>query len=648
MTSYLLNGAGPETIGGDQVTNTATPVKTAQLVAGTDFSRPWTGDLSLSTDTVSASSAVVSATDTASSSPAAAAATASPSEADANYSSSGSTIKLTTPAIVGIVVGAVAIIAIIALILFLLARYKRAKDRQRLPKDSPDEKFDDSNPPTPKATGATTPTREAADNPFHDDKQDKNSALKRSISNPRRKQSDVTASFDFGGLVPTKKNYGKDGKPIIASVWDERDVGRPFSLSRIPSPSSTIAVVGDETPLDFVSKPKSNSPTKRGSGSSGGSGSSSDAMKADKTAPETQQHNIIKRKATPQERGLPNISSPISPFDDTNSLGDTPLRAAPVPMASTKSDSSIASTISSMTRKTRPAPIQVPPLRDAASRESIIIDKTVSPPSTLPPSIPTPPLPNLEFRKEWERIKRESSLSVESTDTDVLDEVAQENSEPTSATVVPAKTPLQPASENATNVPLPTRNVSTGKQIPRVTIAPLPKSPTNAGDILKQEKALLRVPSSTSPLSSSSSTSEGAGGLPPINKRTPSIVAATAKWAEKRKALNAVLAAQHNARAAKEKDPLPVDAVEKVQEARKSIASLAPSAELDDVPTKKREVEGRKNIPANTTESIGSPTLSVFKFYDPERESTFIPGEAVNLMRILGDEEDKENMPAVH
>lgn len=123
------------------------------------------------------------------------------------------------------------------------------------------------------------------------------------------------------------------------------------------------------------------------------------------------------------------------------------------------------------------------------------------------------------------------------------------------------------------------------------------------------------------------------------------MVAATAKWAEKRKALNAQLASQHNAREAR-KDPLPNNAVEKVQEARKSGSGLQPSPALDDNrdTPRKREVEGRRNVTGENTESVGSPTLSVFKCYDPERESTFVPGEAMNMIRAM-QQEDKENMP---
>ena len=57
---------------------------------------------------------------------------------------------------------------------------------------------------------------------------------------------------------------------------------------------------------------------------------------------------------------------------------------------------------------------------------------------------------------------------------------------------------------------------------------------------------------------------------------------------------------------------------------------------------RKREVEGRSCV-TGKTDSIGSPTLSVFKCYDPERESTFVPGEALNMMRAMEMEEDKEN-----
>lgn len=87
--------------------------------------------------------------------------------------------------------------------------------------------------------------------------------------------------------------------------------------------------------------------------------------------------------------------------------------------------------------------------------------------------------------------------------------------------------------------------------------------------------------------------------------------------------------------------------MEKVQEARKSAQGLAPAAVVEEgrvASPRKREVEGRKGVRGDATESVGSPTLSVFKCYDPERESTFVPGEALSLMRAIGAE-DKENMP---
>jgi hypothetical protein len=261
----------------------------------------------------------------------------------------------------------------------------------------------------------------------------------------------------------------------------------------------------------------------------------------------------------------------------------------------------------------------------------------------------------MEFRKEWERLKRESSTSVDSTDTTILDEVEAPDvpvettmtTTMTTLTKTITKTPLQ-SRQSLTNMPLPERNGSTGKTIPPTfVIASPPKG--NAGDILKKEKTSLRVPSVISTASFSSDSSISSSAAPPANaganKRTPSMVAATAKWAEKRKALNAQLATQHNAREAR-KDPLPNNAVEKVQEARKSGSGLQPSPALDDNrdTPRKREVEGRKNVTGDNTESVGSPTLSVFKCYDPERESTFVPGEALNMIRAM-QQEDKENMP---
>jgi hypothetical protein len=190
--------------------------------------------------------------------------------------------------------------------------------------------------------------------------------------------------------------------------------------------------------------------------------------------------------------------------------------------------------------------------------------------------------------------------------------------------------------------------------IPRTLLISSPKqAPANGGDLLKVEKTMLRVPSSTGSIASSSnsSISSATGPANSNNKRSASIVAATAKWAEKRKALNAALAKEHNAREARaaRNDPLPNNAVEKVEEARKSLQGLVPSPSIEegrDTSARKREVEGRKGMNENATESVGSPTLSVFKCYDPERESTFVPGEAVNMIRALQlDGEDKENMP---
>ena len=663
LTSFLLNGGTPETIGGSNsgssntaisTTPTETPSaeKTAQVVPGTQISSadsesPATSASYAATSSSDAFQAASSSTDFPVASSSTAIAVDPTSVSNASSHTPSSYVTLSTPAIVGIVVGSVGLIAVIALILFLLAGHKLAKDRQRLRDNHSDEKSFSESPSPQGKNGVVTQTRPT--DPFRDDNNTDNNkpAPKGALLNPAPRQADsvVTASFDFGGLVPTKNNYGKDGKPIINAVWDEREVGRPFSLTRVPSPSSTVAEVGDETPINFMSRTKTPSPSKL---SAGTTSETSTPRSGQSTNSSTRgyipaQANI-KRK--PSDRQFP-ISRPISPFDDQSSMNsNSPLRAAPRPaMKTTNSNSSIASTASSI-RKPRPSPIQVPPVHPSDSRDSIIIDKNVSPPMTLPPSIPTPPLPSLEFRKEWERLKRDSTASADSTDTCILDETSDDAADPK----VQPKMPLQ-SQQSLTNVPLPTRSETMTKTIPRtVIVAPQspPKAPNNPGDILKKEKTLLRVPSAASSLSSSSNSSIASsnGGAAPPNKRSPSIVAATAKWAEKRKALNAVLASQHNARAAKN-DPLPQDAVEKVQEARKSAQGLAPAAPIEEgrvASPRKRDVEGRKGVDARNTESVGSPTLSVFKCYDPERESTFVPGEALNMMRAM-DMEDKENMP---
>jgi hypothetical protein len=621
LTSYLLNGGGVQTKA-KAVSPTTTGGKSAMLVAGTEFSRPWDA---AATSTSSSSSSDQTQTATSASSAMVSSTMASSTAVASQDSVGSSSVKLSTGAIVGIVVGTVGLLAIIALILFLLARHKRAKDRQRLRDNATaDEKYR-SNPSSPRGKGAVVPIGSESTDPFHDDNTDKTTTAKGPVP-LLRKQSDIT-SFDFGGLVPTKNNYGKDGKPIINSTWDENGLGRPFSLGRVPSPSSTVAEVGDETPMDFTKHVKTPSPTKEGVNM--------------KTPPQNSAGVVmnIKRKTPPQNR--PSISQPISPIKEKTMWSDSPLRAAPVPdgMNSTASSNSIASTVSSLTtRKPRPSPIQVPPLRSPTSRDSIIIDKNISPPMTLPPSIPTPPLPSMEFRKEWESLKRESSASVDSTDTTILDEADSEMD----AEAKPEKTPLQDR-QSLTNMPVPTRNSSVKSTLQTVIT---PSSPSgNAGDILKKEKTLLRAPSTSTIPPPPSIPPTLTNTINPPNKRSPSIVAATAKWAEKRKALNAQLANQHNRNAAKN-DPLPNNAAEKVQEARKSSASLVAAADIDenrDTLAIKRDVEGRKGVSANVTESIGSPTLSVFKCYDPDRESTWVPGE--DLQRLRMDMEDKENVP---
>jgi hypothetical protein len=49
----------------------------------------------------------------------------------------------------------------------------------------------------------------------------------------------------------------------------------------------------------------------------------------------------------------------------------------------------------------------------------------------------------------------------------------------------------------------------------------------------------------------------------------------------------------------------------------------------------------------NTTESIGSPTLSVSKRYHPERESTFVPREPLNMIHAVSARRRIKNSPVV-
>ena len=175
---------------------------------------------------------------------------------------------------------------------------------------------------------------------------------------------------------------------------DERDVGRPFFLSKIPSSRPTVAIAGDETPMGFMPRKNSenSSPNKVTPRSSLNSIPQSDKIR---------QTGTVKRKVALQDKQLP-ISRPIL-VEDTDSISNESPRAAPksVGLASLDSNSSIASMASN--RKYRPAPIQVPSFRDSESRDSIVLDKTVSPPAASPPS--TPPLPDLELDKEWEGTK---------------------------------------------------------------------------------------------------------------------------------------------------------------------------------------------------------------------------------------------------
>jgi len=52
----------------------------------------------------------------------------------------------------------------------------------------------------------------------------------------------------------------------------------------------------------------------------------------------------------------------------------------------------------------------------------------------------------------------------------------------------------------------------------------------------------------------------------------------------------------------------------------------------------------RNEVKEKTPESIGSSSLGVVKCYNPERESAFIPGEILNMIRAM-QEEDQENLP---
>ena len=573
-------------------------------------------------------------------------------------STSRSARVLSTHTILALAVGTAGLLAVIAVIFVLLARYKYVKDRQCLRDSRHDEKFPNNGSTPTRPKDPITPSSQPS-GPFGDGNSVAKPGPRTPKANRRRLRSDITYSFDFD-LVPTKNNSGKDGNHVIAPVSDERDVGRPLVLGQAPSPAnSMVADIGAKTLLHFASRSKTLNPSKDSavSGSHAGTPQSNQTIPTNSSGacPHLVPTAALTKQVTGQERQLP-ISEAISPFDEASSLSsktssvvETPRRGE---MArSTDSKDAMVSTTSSIP-KPRPAPIQVPPPK-MDSRDCIVIDKSASPPLTSPPSIPTPPLPSLEFRKDWERLKRDSGETVESTNTSILDEVSEApESKPNAMTTT--KGPLQPRSD-ALNLPSPARNESHSKAIPRTPLQVVSpeQGPTNAGDILKGEKSMLpitRVPSSIASSSNSSISSANGPAANPNIKRFPSAVAATAKWAEKRKAPNGTLAKEHNVRdaAATRSDPLLNNAIEKVEDARKPLQGLVPSPVIEEnrdwSVARKRKVAGRKGARENATESVGSPTLSVFKCYDPERESTFVPGEAPNMIHALQlGGEDKEN-----
>ena len=566
---------------------------------------------------------------------------------------------LSTPVIVALVVATAGLLAIIALILFLLARYNRAKDRQRLHNSSSDEKTPSNRSTPTRPNGPVTPSNQLR-NPFSDCQAPAKPRSKAFNANQRRLQSDVAESFDLR-LVPTKKNYGKGGKPAVASIWDEADVGRPFSVARASSPTNlVVAEVGDETSLRFASQSKTLSPPEdsAGTGSRLGIRQSKEIIQTNSRS--ACAHLIPTDTSTSQlneQRPLP-ISQCISLLYETRSISSKMAFHAAVPqpggMVRPADSNDSATSTSSSIRKARPAPIQVPPPK-TDSRDCIVIDTSASPPLTLPPSIPTPPLPSLELGKDWERLKRDSGDTINSTDTDILDEMNKApESKPNEITAT--KGHLQPRSD-ALNSPPPTRNESLSKSIPRTLLqVTCPKQgPLNGGDILKTEKSMLSIRLATSSIiytpDSCLCSGNGTAGNPNI-KRSPSIVTPTVEWAEKRKAPNAIVTKEHNGREARaaRSDPLQSDAIEKVVEATTPLQALFPSPVIEDnrdaSVTKKRDVEGWKCSRENARESIGPPTLSVFKCHDSEWESSFVAGETPDMIPSLQlDGEDKENMP---
>jgi len=669
LTSFLLRGGTPTSLAGTERTVLPTSAtgywnfasvptnQSAAFVSGTEYSSgelaTWPGYDALSTGVV------LSRSQAPSTSALGVESTVISASIAQDRSTNPSTLVLSTPAIVALAVGTTGLLTIITLILFLLARYKRAKDQERLHNTASDEKTPSNRSTPTRPNGPVTPSNQLS-NPFSDCKAPAKPGSKPFNANQRTLQSDVIDSFDFG-FVPTKKIIGKDGKPVVVSVLDETDVGRPFTVGRPPSLANlVVAEVSDETPLRFASQSKnlSHSEDSAATGSLVGipqlkkTISTNSSSACDHLIPT----ETSTRQVNEQQRQLP-ISQRISLLDETRSISGKTSSHASVPqpggMVRSADSNDSATLTSSSIRKARPAPIQVPPPKPD-SRGCIVIDKNASLPLTSPPSMPTPPLPSLEFGKDWERLKRDSGDTIDSADTDILDAMNRASeSKPNEMTAT--KGPLQPRSD-VLNSPPPTGNESLSKSIPEtlLQVACLRQGPLNAGDILKPEKSMLRIKWARSSIAytsnSSSCSANGTAAKPNINP-SPSIVATTAEWAKNRKAPNATLANDHivlEARATRS-NPLPSGAIQKVKEAGKPLQALVSFPVIKDnrdgSVTTKREVEGRKSLRENAKESVGSPTLSVLKCYDPERESPFVSGETLDMIRSLRlDREDKENL----
>ena len=247
-----------------------------------------------------------------------------------------------------------------------------------------------------------------------------------------------------------------------------------------------------------------------------------------------------------------------------------------------------------VTKKSMPPPILIPyatsdnkentsPARRFAEspfEDSIVVDGA-GPPSHPPPAMPTPPLP---LAKNPKKLQRDSEAYSESSSTDTVDTAGIVGSDD-------AASPNHVNSSESTSAEIsasstPTKLNKDGASAPGITKL----SPT--------KKSLLSA-------------------------RTPSMHAASAKWGQRRAALAKGSSPRTN-RASTDLAHPPLPTTSPFLDPRLqplNAASQNSFAHASSNSNTRREHIGREGVQQTSTTSISSPTLSVFKIYDPERVS---------------------------